>query len=85
MGQFYIVFKADGVISSEFFVQRLQEMTNEVRLEPSYDGEKVLLPGDKEIFESKERMVNGVPLDDDTVIKFTELSERLNVNLEFLN
>jgi len=85
LGQFYMILKVDGVVSSESFICQLQEMTNEVRLEPAYDGEKVLLPGDKEIIESKERMKNGIPLDDDTVIKFIELSERLDVNLEFLN
>lgn len=85
LAQFYIVLRPDGVISAEAFKQSLREMSEEVRGEPSLSGDPVMLPGDKEINESKLRMKNGIPLDDDTLIIFKEMSQEFGVELNLLN
>jgi len=81
LGQFYMVMKTDGAIEADNFIFALQEMTNQVRNEPSIKGEKVMLPGDKEIETAKERLKNGIPLDDITYSKFVELSTEFNEKL----
>ena len=84
LGQYYIVMRTDGVISSEDFINMLQQMTNEVRQEPAMSGESVMLPGDKEIIEAKLRIRKGVPLDEDIIESFQSLSKKYNVPLKLL-
>jgi LDH2 family malate/lactate/ureidoglycolate dehydrogenase len=81
LGQFYMVMKADGCLEQKQFLERMQEMTDQVRREPAQDGEKVMLPGDPEIEESKKRLKKGIPIDDDTLLEFESLSEKFNVPL----
>jgi len=85
LGQFYMVMKTDGVIPHEAFVQAMQQMTNEVREEPSLADEPVMLPGDKEIRESKVRLRDGVPLDQATTDAFKEMSNKFDVPLELMD
>jgi LDH2 family malate/lactate/ureidoglycolate dehydrogenase len=85
LGQFYMVMRSNGVIDSEQFIDRMQSMTNEVRNEPSVPGQKVLLPGDKEIIEAKKRLRDGIPIDKVTAAKFIELSEKYDISLDFIN
>jgi ureidoglycolate dehydrogenase (NAD+) len=84
LGQFYIVMRTDGVISSDEFITSMQRMTNEVRNEPKASVSSVLLPGDKEIYESKRRMKNGIPLDDSTYSSFLKISNKLSIPLRIL-
>jgi len=84
LGQFYMVFRADGVVDEKNFIDAMQQMTNEVREEPSFSGEPVILPGDKEIAESKYRMANGVPLDEATISSFKELGRKFDEPLQLI-
>jgi len=84
LGQFYIVMRTDGIISKDFFIERMQEMTQEVRLEPGMNGESVMLPGDKEIYEAEKRMISGVPIDDITADAFKKLSVEYSVPIDIL-
>ena len=83
LGQFYIVLRVDGCIDKEFFLERMQTLTNEIRSEPSFDNEKVQLPNDREIKISQERLKNGIPLDDATKKDLIDLSKKYNVSLKF--
>ena len=82
LGQFYIVMRSDGVISKEDFLDYMQQMTDEVRLEPSIDNNPVMLPGDPQIIFAKERLRDGIPLDAPTLNALSEMSEKNSVNLE---
>lgn len=82
LGQFYIVMRVDGCVSHDEFTSRLSAMTNDVHASPARGVEKVILPGDKEILVAKERMENGVPLDQATYEGFLELSKQFNVSFE---
>ena len=84
LGQFYIVMRTDAVLSAENFIRKMQQMTNEVRSEPATDGESVMLPGDPEIICAKERMKNGIPLDDQTYIAFKEMANSHKINLKLM-
>jgi len=83
LGQFYMVMRIDGVIDADNFLSKMQEMTNEVRVEPAVDGEQVMLPGDPEMHTAEKRMREGVPLDAATVEAFIKISKEYNIPLNF--
>jgi len=85
LGQFYMVIRTDGVISKDFFIERMQEMTKQVRQEPGMNGESVMMPGDKEIYEAEKRMLNGIPIDNVTADSFEALSKEYNVPINIVN
>ena len=84
LGQFYMVMRCDGVISKDEFISFMQQMTDEVRAEPSIDGESVMLPGDPQIICAKTRMKDGIPLDDSTLEAFLEISKNHNIILKLI-
>jgi LDH2 family malate/lactate/ureidoglycolate dehydrogenase len=84
LGQFYMVMRVDGVLSQKEFMNYMQQMTNEVRSEPSSVGESVMLPGDPQIKCAKERMKNGIPLDQPTLDALIEISIKNNVKLKLM-
>ena len=55
LGQFYLLMRADICQSLSEFEERLQQMTDDVRQEPSLDGERVLLANDPQIEETRRR------------------------------
>ena len=81
LGQFYMVFRVDGVVNKSDFLSTMQSMSNEVRSEPAIDGEEVMMPGDPEIKTSIKRMREGIPLDDITVDSFVKFSKEYSVPL----
>lgn len=85
LGQFYMVMKINGALSEEAFLNHMQNFTDDLRSEPAIRGESVMLPGDKEIQESEERMKNGVPIDESTLESFYGLSEKYNIPLQINN
>jgi len=84
LGQFYMVMRSDGVISKEAFINYMQQMTDEVRSEPSMNEDSVMLPGDPQIICAKNRMKHGIPIDDPTSDALTAISIKNNVKLKFL-
>ncbi len=84
LGQFYMVMRVDGVIDAAEFAERMQQMTDEVRAEPSIPGEQVMLPGDKEVREAQRRRLEGVPLDAATVKGFEELAAEFGIPLKLM-
>jgi LDH2 family malate/lactate/ureidoglycolate dehydrogenase len=85
LGQFYMVLRTDGALEHEEFLKRMQEMTDQVREEPSVESEKVMLPGDPEIEESIKRKKEGIPIDSSTMVEFEKLSKKFNVPLQLID
>jgi ureidoglycolate dehydrogenase (NAD+) len=84
LGQLYMVMRCDGVISEEEFIDFMQQMTDEVRAEPRADEESVMLPGDPQIICAKNRMEEGIPIDDSTLDAFVKISKDTNIFLKLL-
>ncbi len=82
LGQFYIVFKADGCIDQNSFIESMQKMTDEVRSEEARNDEQVMLPGDPQIKEATIRSKKGIPIDQATIDEFKQLSKEYNVPLK---
>ena len=81
LGQFYMVLRADVCQSQSDFESRLQQMTDEVRREPSKTGERVQLANDPQIEEEQRRQKKGIPVDYSLLNEFHKLSSELNVEM----
>jgi len=81
LGQFYMVLRADGCVGSDEFISSMQKLTDEIRNEPQSNNEKIMIANDPEIICEKERKVNGIPLDGDTLSSLKLLSKKYNVEL----
>ena len=84
LGQFFLVIRADGCIEKNNFLMAMQQMTDEVRKEPSQNGEKVMLAGDPQIKEAAIRMECGIPIDQKTLNELKKLSEKYEVPLKLI-
>ena len=81
LGQFYMVMRVDAFQSQSDFELRLKQMTNEVRGEPSKQGERVQLANDPQIEETQRRQKEGIPIDDYLWGEFQKLSSELDVEM----
>lgn len=83
LGQFYLVLRADVCQSQDFFEQRLQQMTDEVRSEPAKPGERVKLANDPQIEIANHRHQEGIPVDDYLWREFQKMSAQFGIEMEF--
>jgi len=79
LGQFYLVIRTDVCQSQHDFEKRMQQMTDEVRLEPNKPGEKVMLANDPQIDEAQLRQKEGILIDDFLLKEFEKLTKELEV------
>lgn len=79
LGQFYLVMRADVCQPQEEFEENLNIMSEQLRKEPSKDGEKVLVPNDPQITETKKRKLNGIPMPSSLKLKLNKLSKDLGI------
>ena len=80
LGQFYIVIRTDGCISSKKFKSRMLQLSKEIRKEPKKDKKsKVILPNDKEIIIMKRQIKKGVKINLETYRELKKLSEKFNL------
>ncbi len=80
LGQFYIVIRTDGCISSKKFKSRMLQLSKEIRKEPKKDKKsKVILPNDKEIIIMKRQIKKGVKINLETYRDLKKLSEKFNL------
>ena len=82
LGQFYLVMRADICQPLSVFEERLQQMTDEVRLEPNLDGERVLLANDPQIEEAQRRKEEGIPVVDNLLEELRTLASDLSVDVK---
>ena len=83
LGQVYLLLRVDGCIEKELFLKRLKQMTEEVRNQPSNNKNGVMLPNDPEIKFSKERLKNGIPVDNKIYEELKNLSDNYQIKLNF--
>ena len=83
LAQFYLVMRADICQPLSDFEERLQQMTDEVRLEPNLDGERVLLANDPQIEEAQRRKVKGIPVGENLLEDFRKLANELGIEMRF--
>jgi ureidoglycolate dehydrogenase (NAD+) len=79
LGQFYLVMKTDSCVDNDSFLGNMLKMSQEILEEPSFGDAITMLPGDREIIVAKERLENGIPLDESTSQALKELALKLNL------
>lgn len=76
LGQFYSSFKIDSFISKELFKERLQNLVDKLRMEPAHDLKKaVMVPGDPEKINLKERLLSGIPVPIEDFERFKKIEK----------
>ena len=85
IGQFFMVIRSDGCLDQKQFLKRMQEMTNQVRNEPSKTGGEIILPGDRAIKIASQRKKEGIPIDIDTFKELNILSKDFNVSFDTID
>ena len=83
LGQFYSSYSIDKFILKNLFKERLQNLVNIIREEPSINKNKpVLVPGDIEKNNFKERLLKGIPIPNEDFQRFKEIERKfLNEDL----
>ena len=80
VGHTLCAIRPDAFLPSAEFAQRLEKLVEEVKGAPPIDpGHPVLLPGEAEFKRMAKRRAEGIPIDQNTVDKLRELSEKLKV------
>ena len=85
LGQFYLVLRTDVCESQFDFKRRMQQMTDQVRAEPTSPNGEVLLPNDPQIREAVKRRKEGIPVDPHLFKEFSKLSEQFGLDIELLH
>ena len=83
LGQFYIVFRIDACISKNEFKKRIKILSDEIRKLKPKKGQKVYVPNDIQIMNSKKRLKNGIPLETSTYKDLIELSSITKLKLKY--
>ncbi len=78
LGQFFIVLDISVFRSLENFTKELQQEIDRLRKIPGTDS-PILAPGDPEIENEKDRVVNGIPFDKKHFFQLEKLGEKFGV------
>ncbi len=81
LGQFYIVIRSDAFVRKNMFVQNLEKMYSEIKKQKKKPRNKIYLPNDKEIIESKERLKNGIPVDKILYKEIKKISNKYQIDI----
>jgi ureidoglycolate dehydrogenase (NAD+) len=84
LGQFYLVFKIDGAISKNQYIKQMKLYSNMIRSQKSKTKNKVMMPNDPEIQNSKTRLKNGIPLSKEMYTALIKISKKTGVNLKIV-
>ena len=84
LGQFYSSFNIEKFLPKEIFKKRIQGLANILRKEPAINSYKpVMIPGDPEKNNMKQRLENGIPVPDEDFERFKKI-ERKYLNQDIL-
>lgn len=84
LGQFYLVFKIDGAISKNQYLKQMKLYSKMIRSQKQKNKNKVMMPNDPEIQNSKTRLKNGIPLNLETYSELVKISKNTGVNLKII-
>ena len=82
VSQFYILLKIDGAISNKIFKNKMQELTNKIRRQKPIRNKKVMASNDPQINFEKERLKNGIPLQNNIYKMLKKYEQLYNCKLD---
>ena len=81
LGQFYLVMRPGAFVPEQDYGAQMTAYLAALRANPARPGTRVMAPGDREWAAEDERRADGIPLDAAIWRDFTNLSERLGIDL----
>ncbi len=81
LGQFYLFFKSDMFVNKTKFTKNLKKMYSQVKKQKKNSNNKIYMPNDKEILISKQRLKNGIPVDQILFKEINDIAKKFNINL----
>jgi LDH2 family malate/lactate/ureidoglycolate dehydrogenase len=79
-GHFFLALKADLFMPGDTFEARMQTLVERVKAQPRAEGfEEIMMPGEPEDRNEKERRVHGIPLTADVVASLVSEGEQVGV------
>ena len=86
LGHFFIAINIAAFENINVFKSRMKKMVNEARQEPvEKNSQSVMVPGDPEKIELKERLRHGIPINDNLIDKLSGLAASHSVDINFFN
>jgi LDH2 family malate/lactate/ureidoglycolate dehydrogenase len=79
LGHFVGALRVDGFRPMEEYNKHIENWIERFKSSPALEGTKVLVPGEPEIFEQKNRLQNGIPLTDAVVKDLEELGNKFDI------
>jgi uncharacterized oxidoreductase len=81
-GTFIIAIDCEAFLPLETLKQEISDLTAWIKSSPPATGfDEILYPGEIEVRTRRERLANGIPLDDETWNEFRELAEEHGVGV----
>jgi len=81
LGQFYIIIRSDAFVEKNNFIKNLSKMCRAVKKQKKNKNENILLPNDKEIITSKQRLKTGIPIDQILYNEIEKISKKFNTSI----
>ena len=79
-GHFFVALKADLFMPKDAFETRMQTLVERVKAQPRAEGfEEILLPGEPEDRNERERRAHGIPLTPDVILTLEAEGDRVGV------
>jgi LDH2 family malate/lactate/ureidoglycolate dehydrogenase len=79
IGHFLGAMRVDGFRPIEEYNKNIENWIERFKASPAVGEQKVLIPGEPEIFEQEKRLQNGIPLTDAVVKDLEELGNKLGI------
>jgi LDH2 family malate/lactate/ureidoglycolate dehydrogenase len=79
IGHFLGAMRVDGFRPVEEYNKNIENWIERFKSSPAVGEQKVLIPGEPEIFEQEKRLQNGIPLTDAVVRDLEELGNKLGI------
>ncbi|MFC1595708.1 Ldh family oxidoreductase [Candidatus Margulisiibacteriota bacterium] len=82
LGQFYMAINIESFSQIDSFKARISEMMAEIRREPVYDSQEIMVPGDPEKKQYKLRIKEGIPLSEKDVELYLKMKEKNKISID---
>ena len=82
MGQWFSAWQIEAFIDTREFENQLNDLAQQIRqIEPLENINSVIMPGDKEEQSRQDRLIDGIPLDQETIEQLEDLAQETGISM----
>ena len=82
MGQWFSAWQIEAFIDTREFENQLNDLAQQIRqIEPIENINSVIMPGDKEEQSRQDRLIDGIPLDQETIEQLEDLAQETGISM----